>query len=123
MPRGGGPDSCAPCFVPKGAFIIIYLFAMFRDKNVYGPDADEFRPERWGEDLRPGWYFLPFSAGPRVCPGQQFALIEASYTIVRLMQEFTRIESRDPRPYQPRIRVSVASANGVLVGLYKDEEP
>lgn len=94
---------------------------LHQQPEVFGPDAREFRPDRWlDEGLRPGWNYLPFGGGPRVCPGQQFALVEASYTVVRLVQTFPVIENRDPRPYAPKIRISVSSQHGVLVGLKKE---
>ena len=75
---------------------------MHRRPEYYGPDAEEFRPERWLDDpatgakgLRPGWEYLPFNGGARICLGQQFALTEASYTTVRLCQAFAGIESAD----------------------------
>ena len=67
---------------------------MHRRPEYYGPDADAFRPERW-ETLRPGWEYLPFNGGPRICIGQGFALMEAAYTTVRLMQVFRDIDGRD----------------------------
>jgi cytochrome P450 len=92
---------------------------MHRRTDVYGPDALEFRPERWNseEGLRPGWAYLPFNGGPRICVGQQFALTEASYTIVRLLQEFKGIEDRDGTPWIEQLALTVASANGVKVAL------
>ena len=43
---------------------------MHRRKDYYGEDADEFKPERW-EKLRPGWEYLPFNGGPRICLGRE----------------------------------------------------
>lgn len=61
------------------------------------PDPLDFCPERW-EDWQPKpWTYIPFNGGPRICIGQQFALTEMTYTIVRLLQRFERIENRmDP---------------------------
>ena len=49
--------------------------------------------------------------------GQQFALTEASYTIVRLLQEFQGIEDRDGSVWVEGLNLTVASANGVKVAL------
>lgn len=43
---------------------------MHRRKDFYGEDSDEFKPERW-ETLRPGWEYLPFNGGPRICIGRK----------------------------------------------------
>jgi cytochrome P450 len=102
LPVGGGPDGKAPLFVAKGQVVGWSVYAMHRRPEFYGADAEEFRPERWLDDpasgvkgLRPGWEYLPFNGGARICLGQQFALTEASYTTVRLCQAFAGIESAD----------------------------
>lgn len=55
LPRGGGPDGKQPVLVPAGQAVRWSLMSMQRRTDIYGPDADEFRPERWEDDgLRPG---------------------------------------------------------------------
>lgn len=98
------------------------VYAMQRRKDIYGPDADEFRPERWLSDnpagpLRPGWGFLPFNGGPRICIGQQYALTEAAYTVVRLLQTFKGLENRDKNPWEEHLGVTLSSRHGTNVGL------
>lgn len=68
---------------------------MHRRQDLWGDDALSFRPERW-EQRFPAWQFLPFLGGPRICLGQQFALVEASFLLVRLLHEFDAIEPTDP---------------------------
>lgn len=48
---------------------------------------------------------------------EQFALIEASYTAVRLIQEFSSIESRDPRPWTENIGATCSSEYGVQIAM------
>jgi cytochrome P450 len=121
LPLGGGPDGKSPMFCPKGQTVMWSLYTMHRRKDYYGEDAEEFRPERWldtpeKKGLRPGWEYLPFNGGPRICLGQQFALAEASYTTIRLMQEFSKIESRDPGPWREWITITT-SVLGCKVAL------
>jgi cytochrome P450 len=92
------------------------VYAMHRRKDIYGPDAEEFKPERW-ETLRVGWGYLPFNGGPRICVGQQFALTEAGYTTVRLMQVFDSLEARDPRPWAEGLSITMAVGHGVQVAM------
>jgi cytochrome P450 len=89
---------------------------MHRRTDIYGPDAEEFKPERW-EALRVGWGYLPFNGGPRICVGQQFALTEAGYTIVRLMQNFGAVQARDDRPWNEGLQLTMSVGNGVKVAL------
>ena len=117
LPRGGGPNGDSPVFIPKGGIVAYHVWAMHRRKDIYGPDAHEFRPERWASDLRPSWGYLPFNGGPRICVGQQFALTEASYTIVRLLQTFGSIEDRDGLPWIEQLSLTLCSSNGVKVAL------
>ena len=51
------------------------------------------------------------------CTIEQFALTEASYATVRVMQEFTSIESRDPEPWRESLGVTCTSANGAKVSM------
>ncbi|GAD91500.1 RNA-dependent RNA polymerase, putative [Paecilomyces variotii No. 5] len=94
LPMGGGPDGKAPIFVKKGQEVGYYICVTQRMKEFWGPDADQFNPDRW-IDLRPGWEYLPSNAGPRICLGQQFALTEAGYVITRLLQRYDEVETDD----------------------------
>lgn len=118
LPRGGGPNGDSPVLIKKGEIVAYHVWALHRRKDIYGPDADEFRPERWASpDLRPSWGYLPFNGGPRICVGQQFALTEAGYTIVRLLQTFGSMEARDELPWVPLQTLTMCSRSGVKVGL------
>lgn len=73
LPRGGGPDGTAPVLIRKGTGVGTSIYHMHRRKDLYGPDAEEFRPERWeGNELdQIGWGFMPFHGGPRICLGRE----------------------------------------------------
>ncbi|KAF1730573.1 Cytochrome P450 52A12 [Beauveria bassiana] len=116
LPRGGGPNGDMPIFIPKGCTIIYTVYAMHRRTDLFGPDAAEFRPERW-ESQRFSWEYLPFNGGPRICLGQQYALTEALYVIIRFAQEFETIKTTDPSPWIESLTLTVASANGVEASL------
>ncbi|KAF2144398.1 uncharacterized protein K452DRAFT_316404 [Aplosporella prunicola CBS 121167] len=103
IPRGGGPDGLSPVFVRAGQEVNYSVYAMHRRRDLWGEDADEFRPERW-EGRRPGWEYLPFNGGPRICIGQQFALTEAAYVVVRLMQKFDGIQGLDKGTKNPDLK-------------------
>lgn len=78
LPVGGGPNGSSPILVRKGEAVSYCVYAMHRRKDLYGEDANEFRPSRWdpnvggGPDLsKIGWGYLPFNGGPRVCLGRK----------------------------------------------------
>ncbi|KAK6004829.1 hypothetical protein QM012_007608 [Aureobasidium pullulans] len=123
LPKGGGSDGLEPVFIGKGQLVIYSTYAMHRDVDVFGDDADVCRPERWldGDDekgLRPGWAYIPFNAGPRICLGQQLALTEASYVTVRLLQEFGSVEPRDDKPWTESLGLTCVNKFGAKVALF-----
>lgn len=58
-------------FVKNGTYVLYSVWALHRRKDIYGADAEEFKPERW-DGLRPGWGYLPFNGGARICLGRTF---------------------------------------------------
>ncbi|AOW05845.1 hypothetical protein B0I72DRAFT_139993 [Yarrowia lipolytica] len=127
LPRGGGPQGDKPIFVAKGQKINYAIFWTHRDKEYWGEDAEEFRPERWettsGGALGKGWEFLPFNGGPRICLGQQFALTEMGYVITRLLQEYSDI-SIQPSDAAVKVRhsLTMCSAQGINISLTRAKE-
>lgn len=119
LPRGGGPDGTKPVFLPKGQRVMISLYAMQQRCDIWGDDPEVFRPERW-EDRKAGFEFIPFGGGPRKCVGQQMALTEASYTVVRLLQRFDKLENCEP-PGRIRFQhtLSIRSGTGAVVRLHE----
>ncbi|KAJ5924871.1 hypothetical protein N7466_009058 [Penicillium verhagenii] len=118
LPLGGGKDGLSPTFVPKGTFVTYCVYAMHRRTDIYGDDAEYFRPERWEDGkLQPRWGYLPFNGGPRICIGQRYALTEAAYVIVRMAQEFEILESRDTGAWEESVALTLCSKNGVQVSL------
>ncbi|WKX92995.1 hypothetical protein Q1695_010764 [Nippostrongylus brasiliensis] len=64
--------------VPKGCSVLINPFIIHTDATIYD-DPMRYDPERFSEDNiqnRHPYAFIPFSAGPRNCIGQKFALLE-----------------------------------------------
>lgn len=116
LPQGGGKHGESPAFAPKDSIIFFHVFAIQRLQEVYGKDADTFRPERW-ENLRPGWNFMPFGAGPRICLGQQFALTEASYITLRLAQMFPDLTNASKEPADPVavVTISLKGGNNIIM--------
>jgi cytochrome P450 len=75
--------------VEKGTVVQADVITLHRNKQIWGPDADEFRPERWTEDgfTQPPAYYA-FGGGPRICIGMRLGIIEVKATLVRLLRHF-----------------------------------
>jgi len=67
-------------FVPAGTEITNNAWTIQRNKDFYGEDAEEFKPERWMESEQRSFRLeaaqFTFGAGPRVCLGKEVAMLE-----------------------------------------------
>jgi cytochrome P450 len=75
-------------FFPKGAILAISPLATGRNAK-YFDNPLEFRPERWTREFErqlPKGAYVPFAAGPRVCLGKQFAMMEMRIILGTLIQ-------------------------------------
>ncbi|KAM7215549.1 Cytochrome P450 [Rhypophila decipiens] len=138
FPTGGGRDGAKPLHIRKGDIVDMNFRCTMRDKDFWGEDADLFRPERWDNflpdafpladhaeergDLKkkaaPTWEYTPFGGGPRVCPGFRLVFAEVAYTMVTILREFERIESRDDWPWTEESRATFQNLHGAKVALF-----
>ncbi|KAL8722838.1 MAG: hypothetical protein Q9225_000725 [Loekoesia sp. 1 TL-2023] len=119
LPKGGGPEQRSPIYVRKGTMFDTAFYVLHRQRDVWGEDAEEFKPQRW-DTFKPNvWEYQPFGGGPRGCIGRQKALTEASYVIVRILREFNHIESRDAREWTGKVQLTAKNANGCKVALFR----
>ncbi|KAI1975534.1 hypothetical protein LOZ53_004388 [Ophidiomyces ophidiicola] len=115
----------------------------YPDKRPF-PDPSKFEPERWiyngrdngastaalpeGVDCKTGqwipkpWTYIPFNGGPRICIGQQFALAEMAYTLVKIFQKYSRVERQMEEKECGVLRANIVltPAHGVRVVLLED---
>ncbi|KAG2151477.1 cytochrome P450 [Suillus clintonianus] len=89
--------------VAKGTFINISATAINRSVAVWGPDAKEFKPERWlaeegisgkAKDVQGHRHLLTFIDGPRTCLGKDFAVAEFKTVLLILVKNYV-FEMRD----------------------------
>ncbi|XP_030035572.1 cytochrome P450 4d8 [Manduca sexta] len=73
----------------KGSSFAIHMWAINRNPQYWGQDADEFKPERFinGAPLHPA-AFSTFSFGPRNCIGYKYAILSMKTVIANLLRNF-----------------------------------
>ncbi|EKM51452.1 uncharacterized protein PHACADRAFT_152212 [Phanerochaete carnosa HHB-10118-sp] len=107
--------------LPANTTLALWNPQVHRCPNVWGADADTFRPERWmstqGEGNEkaalPGSYF-PFSYGPRKCMGEGLAMLEMSLTLATLFKRYDlELEPGFEMDFQPSF--TLCSRNGLPV--------
>lgn len=128
LPRGGGPDGRSPIAVLKDTPVLYSALLMHRRRDLYPPVSETFAdprvwsPERWDVWQPKSWQLIPFSGGARICLGQNFALAEIAYTVVRLLQNFDRIDDHNPRGKEdPILRYGIVATaeEGVKVAFVR----
>lgn len=101
--------------IPKGLSIWIPTLAIHHSKELWGPDANEFNPERFAS--KPICkHFIPYGAGPRNCVGQSFAMMEAKIILAMLISKFSFTISDNYR-HAPVVVLTIKPKYGVQVVL------
>jgi cytochrome P450 len=102
--------------VPRGTELIASIYRTQRMPELF-PEGDRFRPERW-ENLDPGPYaYSPFGAGPRMCIGATFALMEVRIVLAMLLQTL-RVELAPNARIDRFISITMAPKHGLPMHLH-----
>ena len=77
--------------LPKGSRVLVNLFNLHRHPDFW-PDPERFDPDRFAPETRKEQHryaYLPFGAGPHLCIGKSFALLEAHLLLAVIAQRYT----------------------------------
>ncbi|CAM8990411.1 unnamed protein product [Rhodiola kirilowii] len=108
--------------LPAGVVIRIPVIAIQRDPQLWGEDANEFKPDRFAEGVsnatKGQLTFIPFSQGPRICIGLNFALMEAKMAMALILQRFS-FELSPSYTHAPYRLITLHPQHGAHMILHK----
>jgi cytochrome P450 len=102
--------------IDPDATIAICAYVFHRNPAVF-PDPERFDPDRFLAEP-PRYTYLPFGAGPHVCIGQPFSMLETSLILTTMMQQF-RIEPDYDHPIEAEPLITLRPKNGIKIRLNK----
>ncbi|XP_047339532.1 cytochrome P450 72A14-like [Impatiens glandulifera] len=108
--------------LPAGSQLMVPIIFIHRDRQLWGEDVEEFKPERFAKGLaaasdRQG-SFLPFGGGPRTCIGNNFAMMEAKMALSLILRRFS-FELSPSYVHAPTLVVTLRPQFGAQVVLRK----
>jgi len=107
--------------IPAGCNLNIMAYGLHRNPRIY-PNPTEYNPERFFPDQcadRHPFAFIPFSAGPRNCIGQKFAMIEEKVILSTLIRRYKfQLSPLSPRPI-PSFQGVLKPMNGMHIVISK----
>ncbi|KAK1571801.1 hypothetical protein Q3G72_023211 [Acer saccharum] len=108
--------------IPKGINVWTLVSTLHTNPKVWGPDAYKFNPERFSNGSSTHLY-MPFGVGPRVCLGQNLAMVELKMLMALLLSNFSF--SLSPKYlHSPTLRLVIEPEHGVqlLVKKLQDDD-
>lgn len=79
--------------IPSDTELYIAMAAVHHDAEIWGDDANEFNPSRFSEPRKHPASFFPFGLGPRICVGQNLAIVEAKLVLAMILRHYSFVIS------------------------------
>ncbi|XP_031255334.1 cytochrome P450 CYP72A219-like isoform X2 [Pistacia vera] len=108
--------------LPAGIELFMPMHLVHRDPEQWGEDATEFNPQRFSEGMskasKDQVSYFPFGYGPRICIGQNFAMLEAKLALSQILQHFS-FELSPTYTHAPSIVLTLQPQYGAQIIMHK----
>lgn len=75
--------------VPAKTQFFLAMAAVHHDTQIWGEDANIFNPQRFADTRKHMASFFPFGLGPRICVGQNLAVVEAKIVLAVIIRKYS----------------------------------
>jgi cytochrome P450 len=116
------PDVIGGHRIPAGHNILISPFALHRDSRFF-PDPMRFDPDRFTPEeikKRPKFSYIPFGGGPRICIGNNFAMMEMQVVLSMILQKFIP-ENNSTSKVIPEPLITLRPSGGINMRMKERE--
>lgn len=98
----------------KGTLIILYITGLHRNPK-YWSDPNSFIPERFDDENAKNFAYYPFGAGPRLCIGEHFAMMEMALIVRKFYKNYSFISYQKDLEKKALVTLRTTSLKGKII--------
>lgn len=98
----------------KGTLIILYITGLHRNPK-YWSNPNSFIPERFDDENAKNFAYYPFGAGPRLCIGEHFAMMEMALIVRKFYKNYSFISYQKDLEKKALVTLRTTSLKGKII--------
>lgn len=113
-------DECKGISIPKGIVVVTYFYGTHHSPLLW-EDPERFDPDRFSPEnakRQKPYAYLPFGGGPRLCIGNNFAIMEMQLTLATMLRRYD-FESIPDQKVEAQALITLRPKNGIFMRFFK----